>query len=409
MHPELFTIPGIGYSVRSYGFAVGLGFILALWIAVRRAPRASCEPSTITTLAILGMALGILGCRLMHVFHHYGEAILSGSMGVREVAAVWGGGEILGGVVLAILGVIGYLLIVRKPVLPYLDVTLPPMILAMGIGRIGCLLFGCCWGGVCTDEAGGKKLAWAIRFPYASPSYLRHAEEHLLEVPGELLWQPPKAPEPIPIPREVLAGYDIDNDPTLAAWAEKEAALNAARAADPPDPGVAGLEKEVDALRRELSKRKTSDLFNELAAARHLYRLNQRAGHTRVTWADLRRLAAGQHSRWVHPAQVYDAVALVLLFLVLSAIFERKPRPGTVLAWGMILYPVDRILQEMIRTDNPHDTFHLTISQFISGLVLVAGAALAVVLWSTRGRQRGSGLLISGSSRREGVGGRRNK
>lgn len=380
MHPDLWTIPGIGFTIRTYGFFVGIGFLLALWIAMRRARWANCDPATISTMVLIGMVLGIIGCRAMYIVHHRWDALSAGQVPFRDFFRLSGGGEILGGVVLAIIGVIGYLLLTHKPVLRHLDVVFPSMILAMGIGRLGCLSYGCCWGGVCMTDAGTKALPWAIRFPYDSPAYERQVERNGLEIPEELMWRLPKTTHRTPIPREVLKKYSIDGDTLLWAWVHTKADLNEARAADPDGPEVARLDQALQDIQTKLKSRKPADLFSELAAVRHLYALNHRPGHAPVTWADLRQLASTQHSYWVQPTQLYDAIALTLLFFVLSTIFYRQRHPGMVVAWGMILYPLDRILQEMIRSDNPHDTFGLTISQFISLAVLVLGVVLAIVL-----------------------------
>ena len=126
-----------------------VGFCVALWIGMRRARRVGCDPEALLSMALIGAVLGLIGCRGMHVLHHFREQVSTGEVGVRQAAAMTGGGEILGGVVLAVLGVVVYLLITRNSIRLYLDLVFPPMILAMGIGRLGCLAFGCCWGAPC--------------------------------------------------------------------------------------------------------------------------------------------------------------------------------------------------------------------------------------------------------------------
>jgi prolipoprotein diacylglyceryltransferase len=95
---------------------------------------------------------------------------------------------------------------------------------------------------------------------------------------------------------------------------------------------------------------------------------------------DVQRLAAGQRSRHVHPTQLYDFLALAALFVVLSVIFYRRKRHGMVLAWGLVLYAVQRFFQEMLRADNPRDVWGMTVSQFVCAVLLVAGLALMMVL-----------------------------
>ena len=375
MHPDLWTVPGIGFLIRTWGFCVAVGFILALGIAMRRAKRVKCDSETVLSMAIIGLVLGIIGCRGMHLVHHFRTELWSGAVGATEAAPMSGGGEILGGVVLAVAGVVGYLAVRRMSIRLYLDIIFPPMILGMGIGRIGCFMFGCCWGGVCATETGDKGLPWAVRFPYGSPAYVRQWAAGQIEVPGELIWKSPKTNRPEPILRGVLNAYDIDADKELASWAQKAERYAVQKKNDPKGNETTRLGAEMAAARQALADRSKE----EFAAALHLRSLAGGRDARATAWAELRALAGAQRSLWVHPAQIYDAIALTLLFLLLSAIFYRRKRQGMVVAWALVLYPVNRILQEVIRDDNPHDVAGFTVSQVICVAILVAGVVLAVV------------------------------
>ena len=110
-------------------------------------------------------------------------------------------------------------------------------------------------------------------------------------------------------------------------------------------------------------------------------RAAQAAGTTRqAALVDLRVLAGRQQSRWVHPTQLYDAIGLALLFVLLSVIFYHRRRHGLVVAWTLILYPVSRFSLELLRADNPRDVAGLTISQAISIAVLLVGLVYLAVL-----------------------------
>jgi phosphatidylglycerol:prolipoprotein diacylglycerol transferase len=384
VHPEIWTIPGIGFHIRSYGATIAVGILLALWIGMRRARRVGADPSTITSLCLVGVLFGILGCRVMHFVHHSGDALRSGDIGVREVVTATSGGEIVGGIILAVLGAIVYLAVRRKSIGLYLDIAFPPMILAMGVGRVGCFLFGCCWGGVCETPGGARALPWAVQFPYGSPPHERAWADGRSDVPEALMWQPPKADSATPIPREVLQEYEIDGNEALQTWVLTAEKAAAAHKADPESAEAKSLAEELTRSTRALGRKARPE---EVFAVLHLRAL--RLGGTPMSWTELRALAAQQHSHWVHPAQLYDAIACTLIFVVLSAIFWRRRQPGMVVAWGMILYGVNRVLQEMIRGDNPHDTFGLTISQFMSLAIVAGGIVIAVVLT----RRRSSAIL----------------
>jgi len=384
MHPVLWTIPGLGWTIRTWGFCVVVGFAVALWIAMRRGKRVGCDADAMLSIALIGALLGVIGCRGMHLLHNLREQISSGEVGVTDMATMTGGGEILGGIVLATVGVIVYLLVTRNSIRLYLDVVFPPMILAMGIGRIGCLMNGCCWGGVCMTDTGDKALPWAMQFPYGSPPYVRQWEDGELEVPQELLWIPParrsaEPTEPEPIPRGLLSDPSFHIDDKIDPYLEKVRALAPLMESDPTGPEATELARKVRSLERRISELPGYEY--QIAMAAHVHRLSTKPGSPGpVTLDDLRNLGAGQHSRWVHPTQLYDAIGLALLFFVLSAIYYRRRRHGMVIAWTMVLYSISRFLQEMIRVDNPHDVGGLTISQAISIGTLVAGLILMLVL-----------------------------
>jgi phosphatidylglycerol:prolipoprotein diacylglycerol transferase len=81
----------------------------------------------------------------------------------------------------------------------------------------------------------------------------------------------------------------------------------------------------------------------------------------------------------VHPAQLYSSVDGILLAILLNAYFYRRRRHGTVVALLFIFYPIMRVIEEIIRSDNPHDTIGLTISQFVSLVLFAMGVAM--LLW----------------------------
>ena len=380
MHPDLWTVPGTGFTITSYGFCMLLGFALAVWIASVRARRAQGDPGVITTVALLGLAAGLIGSRAMHLVHYCWGALRGGQMGVTDVAAMGGGGEIMGGVLLAFAVVVVYLALKRRSIRLYLDIIMPSVILAMGIGRIGCLMFGCCWGETCTTDSGDRALPWAVRFPYGSPAYVHHWQQGELDVPGELMWVSPVTKQREPFPRRLLSDPALA-DERLAGFAALGQEMAALERAEPDHPRLAELRNRMRTLGPSLPGRDEAQRFAYVAAARRLHELASRSGGSvSGALAEVRALAAQQHSLWVHPTQVYDAIGLVLLFLVLSAILRRRRRHGVVVAWGMILYSISRFLQEMVRADNPRDVAGLTVSQFLSLAVLLLGVVYLVLI-----------------------------
>ncbi len=161
MYPELFKIPWIGLSVKSFGTMMVVGFLIAVFVMGRMARRSGYKPEWITNAALYAMLMGIVGARMFYVFHHHKQI----GENFFDVFAVWQGGlEFLGGVVLAIVFLVLYLQRKKFPMWEYLDILAIGLMVGLGFGRIGCFLNGCCYGKI-TDSAVG------IRFPYDSFVY----------------------------------------------------------------------------------------------------------------------------------------------------------------------------------------------------------------------------------------------
>ena len=79
----------------------------------------------------------------------------------------------------------------------------------------------------------------------------------------------------------------------------------------------------------------------------------------------------------VHPAQLYSAITAALIGWLLWSYYPFRRRDGQVVALMLMLYPISRFLEEIIRTDEPA-VFGtgLSISQNISLAVFVAGIGL---------------------------------
>ena len=99
MHPELFEIPFLHVTVKSYGTLMVIGFLVALWIMRRLMKHIGQDPDRISNIAMYALLCGIIGARIFYVFH-YPDHFKGRPM---EVFAVWQGGlELLGGVIAAI-------------------------------------------------------------------------------------------------------------------------------------------------------------------------------------------------------------------------------------------------------------------------------------------------------------------
>ena len=60
MHPELFEIPFLHISVKSYGTLMVIGFLAALWIMRRLMRGAGQDPDRISSIAMYALLCGII-------------------------------------------------------------------------------------------------------------------------------------------------------------------------------------------------------------------------------------------------------------------------------------------------------------------------------------------------------------
>jgi len=162
MHPILFKIPFTDHmTVKSYGLMMVIGFMAAVWLIRRLSRNITPDSQLITSAALYSLIAGVLGARLFFVVHYFDR--FSGNL--ASMFAIWEGGlELLGGVFFALTVIILYLRYHKLPVRHYLDILAVGLMLALGFGRVGCFLNGCCFGKP-------ADVAWAVRFPYGSFAY----------------------------------------------------------------------------------------------------------------------------------------------------------------------------------------------------------------------------------------------
>jgi phosphatidylglycerol:prolipoprotein diacylglycerol transferase len=192
MYPELFEIPLVHVTVKSYGLMLVIGFLAAVWVIRRLSRDFTPDPQLITNAALYSLVGGIVGARLFFVVHYF-EKFRDAPI---EVLYIWQGGlELLGGVVVAVSVILFYVLYHKLPLRRYFDALAVGMMLALVFGRIGCFLNGCCYGKP-TD------LPWGVRFPYNSFAYVSQINAD----PQRNRSQPQ-----LILPRETYLGYTGEN------------------------------------------------------------------------------------------------------------------------------------------------------------------------------------------------------
>lgn len=173
--------------IQGYGTLILCGFLLGVWMARRRARLIGVEPRHCTDVGLWGVLGGLGGARLFHVLSNwssYDPFGPAGAEGLIRMLAVWEGGLVffgafLGGPLAAII----YCRWHRLPVVAFLDMAAASLIAGQALGRLGCLMRGCCFGH--TTES-----VPALRFPAGAEVYndqlahslLAHGAGHALPV-----------------------------------------------------------------------------------------------------------------------------------------------------------------------------------------------------------------------------------
>ncbi len=346
--------PSQGLPIRGYGVMLLLGVLAGVGLAVREARRVGLDPDMVVSLCFHLFVFGILGARLFYVVEYWPQfrrpndplATLGAIVNVTQ-----GGLVVYGSLIGALLGGLWFLRRHGLPTLAVADLMAPSLVLGLALGRIGCLLNGCCYGGLCDAP-------WALTFPADSEPY-RHQQS---------LGQ--------------LHGFQIAEDPARRAVSVV--------AVEPGGPAAAAGLTTGTVLTAIDGRRVASFGAARETLRNSTVRLELTTDQRPVT---IRLPALPARSRPAHPTQIYAAVGAAILCWLLWSYYPFRRRDGVVFAMLLTLYPVMRFLEETIRVDEPGQfRTSFSISQWISVLLLAA----VVSLWIYVLRQPpGSALALA--------------
>ncbi|MBI1842879.1 MAG: prolipoprotein diacylglyceryl transferase [Verrucomicrobia bacterium] len=164
-------------TIHWYGVFVGLGCLLGLWSAARRGLREGLAPERTYDFCWWILLGAVVGARVWYVASYWSEDFADKSwLAVFNIRQ--GGLVFYGGVVGSSLALILYSLLKRQPLWLLADIATPSIALGSALGRIGCLMTGCCYGSPCS-------LPWAIRFPEDHAT--RHNPVHPVQIYDALI------------------------------------------------------------------------------------------------------------------------------------------------------------------------------------------------------------------------------
>ncbi len=314
-----------GIPIRGYGVMLLAAIITGLWMAVHRAREQGISADTIFSLSFLLFIFGIAGARIFFVIEYWETRYANQSLAAAllDVVKFTEGGLVVYGSLLGATGAFVYFCLRHQlSMLKMADILAPSLAAGLALGRIGCLLNGCCYGGACD-------LPWAITFPQDSPPYV----DQLLA--GKL---------------HGLTFIQAENDEGMMLVTEE---------------GVKKIES-INGYQAENQMQVSA----VLGAA-----LGQEVGLTVVTsGGEVHKTEASSYERSlpIHPTQIYSAINAGLLAWLLWSFYPMRRWNGQVILLLLTIYPFSRFLLEIIRTDESAIFgTGLSISQNVSLLLLV--------------------------------------
>jgi len=348
-----------GLPIYGFGMMLFLAFLVCTWLASRRAESEGIPGEQLQDVAVWLFIGGLIGARI--TFLRFEQNKSFGEM-VADFYKIWDGGIVLYGSVVG--GLIAYIcyytffLVFRKyrlPTLKLADILAPSIAVGLCFGRFGCFLNGCCYGQVACPTCA----VYAVHFPLSAPAREGLVEQGYQTPAGFTL--APSRQQPKDVGARV-GKIDPDSLAYQAGLREGDLILRV------NDCAIEASEEEGNRIILPVDML-TRCLVNNWPRGETQLRLKvKHAANDQEE--DLPTIAP--RTLGLHPTQLYEVVSMALLFLVLTAYFPLRRRPGQVMAVLMIGYGVHRYLNELLR-DDPRPQ---GLESYTSIVLVVAGIAL---------------------------------
>lgn len=339
-----------GLPIRGYGTMLLVAVLAGIALTLYRAKRVGLNPEVILSLGTWLFIWGILGARVFYIIEYwprFQKATLAETF-FAMINLTQGGLVVYGSMLAGGAALIAYIYKHKLPGLALSDLIAPGVVLGVGLGRLGCFLNGCCYGGL-------SDLPWAVQFPPETPAFVDQVEHGTLYVHGLVFEGSGTAPP-------VIARVEPDSAAERAGLAagQRVVAVDGA-----PTSTVVQAQGRLLAIWGAGKEVKIATAGDPVAKSWKI------------------RATAVPRSRPVHPAQLYSFFDALLLCGLLLLYEPYKRRDGELTALVLTLHPISRFLLEIIRVDeSPVFGTGMSISQNISIAIFAAGVGLWIyLLW----------------------------
>ena len=166
MRQVLFEIPWLGLKVHGFSVMLVAAAAAGVYLTAWRARREKIHPDVVFELAVWLLTGGFVGARALFLIRNPGMV-----HDVWDIFKVWQGGIVFYGCIIG--GLIGSLMYWARRPFPFwamCDAVAPSLAIGIALGRVGCLLNGCCFGATCD-------LPWAMTFSTDTLPWLHHVDQ----------------------------------------------------------------------------------------------------------------------------------------------------------------------------------------------------------------------------------------
>lgn len=187
MHPVLINI--FGFPLYSYGALLMVAFVLGIALMVHLGEKQGHARESVIEMALWVIIIGIVGCRLGFVAQNM-DYYMANPLQILNLRQ--GGLTLVTGLMAGCLALAVYFRRRNIPFMNVLDLVSGPGLVGMAVGRVGCILHGCCYGKMCSAD-----VMMALTYPDPSiggPRYPVQVYELVLDVMllALVLWYMPR-------------------------------------------------------------------------------------------------------------------------------------------------------------------------------------------------------------------------